>query len=337
VHNLDEDPVIVLPCQHIYSVSTLDRVLEIDKVYEKDNASSSFTGLVPLRGSDVTGPKTCPLCRSVIHSVRRYGRFLRLAELRSLERKHMLMVDRSLDQFSRNLDKGRDLLRGLKELEIGIRKSPMRKVYEACGRIDGIEPAPPPPARQLIQCLELKGTVLERLSGAYNDESFSEAVKCYEEAIILADDSSSYRFCAIIRIRLGSLFGKFSGVQNVARELAFPLLEWVINESTRFPDLRIYAADLKQKLEEEYEEEIKAVIAAMDHKSAYEYDYGTDSSAHWYECPLGHPYFIGECGRPMQQSRCADCGELVGGSIHTLLGSNRTATGAVGEALNDGA
>ncbi|XP_075760215.1 E3 ubiquitin-protein ligase RNF213 isoform X4 [Pelodiscus sinensis] len=37
---------------------------------------------------------------------------------------------------------------------------------------------------------------------------------------------------------------------------------------------------------------------------------------HWYLCPNGHPCTIGECGRPMQQSRCVDCGALIGGLQH---------------------
>ncbi|XP_074870414.1 E3 ubiquitin-protein ligase RNF213 isoform X2 [Carettochelys insculpta] len=36
----------------------------------------------------------------------------------------------------------------------------------------------------------------------------------------------------------------------------------------------------------------------------------------WYLCPNGHPCTIGECGRPMEQSRCVDCGATIGGSHH---------------------
>ncbi|XP_047563764.1 E3 ubiquitin-protein ligase RNF213 isoform X1 [Lutra lutra] len=36
----------------------------------------------------------------------------------------------------------------------------------------------------------------------------------------------------------------------------------------------------------------------------------------WYMCPNGHPCTVGECGRPMEQSRCVDCGALIGGINH---------------------
>ncbi|PYH91620.1 P-loop containing nucleoside triphosphate hydrolase protein [Aspergillus ellipticus CBS 707.79] len=39
-------------------------------------------------------------------------------------------------------------------------------------------------------------------------------------------------------------------------------------------------------------------------------------TGHWYYCPNGHPFTIGECGGAMQQSRCPECGAAVGGPNH---------------------
>jgi len=36
----------------------------------------------------------------------------------------------------------------------------------------------------------------------------------------------------------------------------------------------------------------------------------------WYICPNGHPCSVGECGQPMEQSHCVDCGALIGGINH---------------------
>ncbi|XP_006105644.1 E3 ubiquitin-protein ligase RNF213 [Myotis lucifugus] len=36
----------------------------------------------------------------------------------------------------------------------------------------------------------------------------------------------------------------------------------------------------------------------------------------WYTCPRGHLCCVGECGRPMEQSSCIDCGAPVGGQNH---------------------
>ncbi|XP_025892633.1 E3 ubiquitin-protein ligase RNF213 [Nothoprocta perdicaria] len=39
----------------------------------------------------------------------------------------------------------------------------------------------------------------------------------------------------------------------------------------------------------------------------------------WYTCPNGHPCTVGECGRPMERSRCLDCGAVVGGENHKAV------------------
>ncbi|KAI6157793.1 hypothetical protein BKA82DRAFT_4061548 [Pisolithus tinctorius] len=49
-------------------------------------------------------------------------------------------------------------------------------------------------------------------------------------------------------------------------------------------------------------------------------------AGHFYRCPNGHTFVIGDCGGAMQTSRCPECGEAIGGSSHSLLPSNSRAT-----------
>jgi transcription initiation factor IIE alpha subunit len=63
------------------------------------------------------------------------------------------------------------------------------------------------------------------------------------------------------------------------------------------------------------ETERKQIVKAMDLKQG-----------HWYKCPNGHIYAITECGGAMQEGKCNECGEKIGGSRHTLLPSNSLAT-----------
>ncbi|KAF9975512.1 hypothetical protein BGZ73_000816 [Actinomortierella ambigua] len=46
-------------------------------------------------------------------------------------------------------------------------------------------------------------------------------------------------------------------------------------------------------------------------------------SGHWYQCPNGHSYVIGECGGAMQESVCPECGASIGGRSHSLRSDNR--------------
>ncbi|KAK3689366.1 hypothetical protein B0T22DRAFT_427646 [Podospora appendiculata] len=42
-------------------------------------------------------------------------------------------------------------------------------------------------------------------------------------------------------------------------------------------------------------------------------------SGHWYNCANGHPFAIGECGMPMEEARCPECGARIGGHNHTAV------------------
>ena len=55
------------------------------------------------------------------------------------------------------------------------------------------------------------------------------------------------------------------------------------------------------------QEEKKQIVEAM-----------SLSQGHWFKCPKGHVYAIGECGGAMQRSRCNECGAVIGGANHRL-------------------
>ena len=46
---------------------------------------------------------------------------------------------------------------------------------------------------------------------------------------------------------------------------------------------------------------------------------------HWYKCKNGHFYAIGECGGAMQESKCPECNETIGGANHRLAEGNEHA------------
>ncbi|RYO80510.1 hypothetical protein DL762_007600 [Monosporascus cannonballus] len=55
-------------------------------------------------------------------------------------------------------------------------------------------------------------------------------------------------------------------------------------------------------------DEMRAVYEAMRREF--------HGAGHWYTCRNGHPFTVGECGMPMEQARCPECGEAVGGRSH---------------------
>ncbi|KAK3984517.1 hypothetical protein QBC44DRAFT_336811 [Cladorrhinum sp. PSN332] len=49
-------------------------------------------------------------------------------------------------------------------------------------------------------------------------------------------------------------------------------------------------------------------------------------SGHWYNCENGHPFAIGECGMPMEEARCPECGSRIGGQNHMPVSGMTRAT-----------
>lgn len=62
------------------------------------------------------------------------------------------------------------------------------------------------------------------------------------------------------------------------------------------------------------QEEIRSVLNAI--KNAREY---MGSTGHWYTCVNGHPFNIGNCGQPNQQSACPECGAQIGGRSYQMV------------------
>ncbi|KAL4624352.1 NFX1-type zinc finger-containing protein 1-like [Arapaima gigas] len=47
---------------------------------------------------------------------------------------------------------------------------------------------------------------------------------------------------------------------------------------------------------------------------------------HWYKCPNGHVYAIGDCGGAMMSRRCPECPATIGGANHSLATGNAVAS-----------
>ncbi|KAI0468176.1 hypothetical protein F4859DRAFT_524665 [Xylaria cf. heliscus] len=60
-------------------------------------------------------------------------------------------------------------------------------------------------------------------------------------------------------------------------------------------------------------------------------------TGHWYKCQNGHPFTVGECGMPMEETLCPECGAAVGGTNHEVAeGVQHDADmDAIGAAIGD--
>ena len=96
---------------------------------------------------------------------------------------------------------------------------------------------------------------------------------------------------------------------------------------------RLYCRGWKlRKTTEEHESAINQLIKAISTK--YQVDGLSEeelmtivsavglSQGHWFKCPKGHYYCIGECGGAVQESKCPECGSTIGGQSHALAAGN---------------
>lgn len=267
-------------------------------------------------------PKCCPECRAVLHSVRRYGRIISFLRLRFLEHKHLISINQKLKICARSLEQSEtkelpSIIKRLKQRMTTLKDGPTQRVFEACGGNTQIE-VPTPSHRSIIQTIDLIGTAYSRLVEKYNDDNYINAINALNELIEVCDATQSIRMGGIARISLSKLVLEWSkGLDETKIKL---ILDPILKKDfeSKFKDLYDEAASI---MNQSSQSSLQRVIKAMHNIDNY--DYGGSWNSHWYECPNGHPYFIGNCGGAMETARCIECGELVGGTGHQLVSSNR--------------
>ncbi|KAH8594174.1 hypothetical protein B0O99DRAFT_652786 [Bisporella sp. PMI_857] len=77
----------------------------------------------------------------------------------------------------------------------------------------------------------------------------------------------------------------------------------------RYPGTLAYLKDDIEKARRVVNEEKQEVYRAMARQFS--------GTGHWYYCRNNHPFTVGECGMPMEEARCPQCEELIGGLDHT--------------------
>jgi hypothetical protein len=73
-------------------------------------------------------------------------------------------------------------------------------------------------------------------------------------------------------------------------------------------------------------EELKEVYQALLASNPDLGNAGFSGAGHFFTCPNGHIYVIGDCGGATVEARCGECGARIGGSGHNVRSDNRVAT-----------
>ncbi|KAJ5087674.1 hypothetical protein N7456_011290 [Penicillium angulare] len=113
--------------------------------------------------------------------------------------------------------------------------------------------------------------------------------------------------------------GKYVNCFEIARGLVAAALK-LCGELGNCPELqeaveemaRLYEGPRYEKITFEELQSIKtAMVSGREGMATH--------CGHWYNCANGHPFAIGECGMPMEQATCPECGAPIGGQDHRAV------------------
>ncbi len=78
--DLDENPCIIPSCGHILTLESMDGHMEIAKYYTISDDTNAEKSIIALKSSSVpfstSELKSCPMCRSPLRNINRYGRIV---------------------------------------------------------------------------------------------------------------------------------------------------------------------------------------------------------------------------------------------------------------------
>ena len=95
--DLDENPCIIPSCGHILSLESMDGHMEIPKYYTVSDDTNAKDSIVALKSSSVpfstSELKNCPICRSPLRNINRYGRIVRRAWIDEATKKFIVWAN----------------------------------------------------------------------------------------------------------------------------------------------------------------------------------------------------------------------------------------------------
>ncbi|CCT63148.1 uncharacterized protein FFUJ_00231 [Fusarium fujikuroi IMI 58289] len=100
------------------------------------------------------------------------------------------------------------------------------------------------------------------------------------------------------------------------------LLTTALESCSKFADgeiLKKRVQDMMELYDPKYEKTTPEELAAIRSAIVSGPQGMATHSGHWYNCVNSHPFAVGDCGMPMEEARCPECDEPIGGSRHRLV------------------
>ncbi|XP_045076975.1 E3 ubiquitin-protein ligase rnf213-alpha-like isoform X2 [Coregonus clupeaformis] len=240
-------------------------------------------------------------------------KLLKVADVRWLFPAEVLQHNEDGSQIDQYLVCGEDY----KTIRDAVAKAMME------GKIEGLDKACEgckcPPQKKAVYLLLALFREVTSLYRSANDSFHPKPVQCQgllafiQASRVLVSPEVRAFAQALVANRLGPLEVRpgASGAQCVVVELSVHLAAVLLcgNQGLLTPlqQLALLPANMQRAFLPTMPEDMLAVA----HKAM--------GQLQWYFCPNNHPCTIGECGQPMERSRCLDCGLEIGGDNHKAV------------------
>ncbi|KAE9245768.1 hypothetical protein PF002_g7081 [Phytophthora fragariae] len=355
----EDPVLVLLCCSMVYTMATLDGTLHLSSYYDMNRGEPLGAlpgGYIdtpqcpnckkPIRGLRRYGRVTK---RATIDTAEKNFISHSQRQLAMLQERANAAVERG------DLSQDTTLRHDVRTFGAAVKRPPCQKAFEACvavltrakgGQGGGdvpIDPSALPVPNSKFPYLGYFYLMSAQLSWLGANTSAARAETCARQAIdAFAKASLPHQSCEAEMILVQILLGKAeaalsesvkserergtreeavvkvaSEAHKVLTNLQMSTAPSVIKHAEDFQSLRQRLLTIVSRArdaafyQEVSKEEMKAIKTAMQAEF--------QGSGHWYRCVNGHSYSIGECGMAMEQTRCPECGEPVGGSEHTLV------------------
>ncbi|XP_076454225.1 NFX1-type zinc finger-containing protein 1-like [Babylonia areolata] len=297
-------------CGHMLEVSGLDQWMTTTTDQQEDSVQL----------------KACPLCKTPIRRHLRYGSIIK-TQLHDIETIKRQMLGDEHKREATLVTLKQTIISELDPYYRLLRVEMMETEDQSTlGGLVAVENA----MKLLDETKKLRDKAMKKLHGV----SLLEGIRQFEEWIctprlVFGDQEREDAQTEVLRLRhwlallsFKEVQGRYSVPEKETKLLA-SAVQFMKNGNLYTPKNQEVVTSLLKKLEKLVPksglgistEEKDMVLKAM-----------ALSQGHWFKCPNGHIYAIGDCGGAMQESRCPECKANIGGTNHRLLQSNTLAS-----------
>ncbi|TRY97415.1 hypothetical protein DNTS_016604 [Danionella cerebrum] len=307
-------------CQHLFEISGMDRYISQDE----DQDAELDQRAIRL--------KECPRCRTPIRRNLRYGTHINrslaaiemvkekisgVAEINKQKQKELNLQLRKQDKLRRHFHKEFEFI----QEELKTRKLSLQQLWhyenlmsflERIGKLKSTENDYLPSPK--VECLPFT----QKMNNAF--KFVTDQGQRFSEQQISDLESELSRLSYLADLNQRSRIRR----PEVVSEIEVQQLRAILEDDLPFSEAR--------------EQRVKQIFTELDVKLPRIGLGITDqervsivkamglNKGHWYKCPNGHVYAIGDCGGAMVKTKCPECDSAIGGTNHSLTEGNAVAT-----------